>query len=99
MGTRVAGERRQISIRLAEADIVLIDRAAGLRGQSRSEFIREAAVQTAEDTPVENRTVRLSPEGFAEFVAALEGPPVRVPEMLELLQRRAPWETTEGSKR
>ena len=33
-----------LSMRLPDTDIALIDRAAGLRGRSRTEFVREAAV-------------------------------------------------------
>ena len=46
----VNGDRKKclISMRLPEADIAMIDRAAGLRGRSRTEFVREAAVRAAE---------------------------------------------------
>ena len=37
-----------LSMRLPEADIAVIDRAAALRGRSRTDFVREAAVRAAE---------------------------------------------------
>jgi len=81
-----------ISMRLPEADIAMIDRAAGLRGRSRTDFVREAAVRAAEDVLLEHRLIRMSPEGFAAFMAALSAPAAPVPEMVELAGRPAPWE-------
>lgn len=81
-----------ISMRLPEADIAMIDRAAGLRGRSRTDFVREAAVRAAEDVLMENRLIRMSPEGFADFMAVLSRPATPAPEMVELAKRPAPWE-------
>ncbi len=87
-------ERRDhpLSMRLAEADISIIDRAAGLRGRSRTEFIREAAVRAAEETIMEQAPIRMSRDGFDAFVAALSAPPTAVPQLVEVLARKAPWE-------
>ena len=49
-----------LSMRLPEADVAVIDRAAALRGRSRTDFVREAAVRAAEAAP--------------EMVAALKRP-------------------------
>jgi uncharacterized protein (DUF1778 family) len=38
-----------LSMRLPEADIAVSDRAARLRGRSRTDFVRDAAVRGAED--------------------------------------------------
>jgi uncharacterized protein (DUF1778 family) len=81
-----------LSMRLPDADLAIIDRAASLRGRSRTEFVRDAAVRAAEEALMENVVVRMSAEGFADFSAALESPARPVPEMVELLGRRAPWE-------
>lgn len=87
-------ERKEspLSMRLPEADIAMIDRAAGLRGHSRTQFVRDAAVRAAEEVLMETTLLRMSPDGFEAFVAALSAPPVAVPEMVEVLRRRAPWE-------
>ncbi len=82
-----------LSMRLPQADIAIIDRAAGLRGRSRTEFVRDAAVRAAEAVVMETALVRMSPEGFATFVAAISAPAVVVPEIVDLVGRRAPWET------
>jgi len=82
-----------LSMRLAETDIALIDRAAGLRGRSRTEFVRDAAVRAAEEVVLDSLLLRMSPEGFDDFMAALTAPPQAVPSLVALLRRRAPWET------
>ena len=53
-----------LSMRIPEADLAIIDRAAQLRGRSRTDFMREAAVRAAEATLMENTPIRMSPEGF-----------------------------------
>ena len=81
-----------LSMRLPEADIAIIDRAAGLRGRSRTDFIREAAVRAAEDVLMENTLIRMSSQGFKAFLRAITGPAKPVPEMVELAHRPPPWE-------
>lgn len=95
------GERKEypISMRLPEADLAMIDRAASLRGRSRTDFVRDAAVRAAEEVVMENQLIRMSPEGFADFMDVLSRPAVVVPEMLELAQRPAPWESGYVKKR
>lgn len=99
MTTRAERKEHPISMRLPEADVAMIDRAAGLRGRSRTDFVREAAVRAAEDVLMANRLIRMSPEGFSEFMAALSGPASPVPEMVELAKRPAPWEPGYIAKR
>lgn len=85
-----------LSMRLPEADVALIDRAANLRGRSRTDFVREAAVRAAEDVLMESAPIRMSPTGFKAFMEALAKPAAAVPEMTEVLRRKAPWETDAG---
>jgi uncharacterized protein (DUF1778 family) len=93
-----AVERKEhpLSMRLPETDIAIIDRAAALRGRPRTDFVRDAAVRAAEEVLMETIPIRMSPAGFKAFMAALSGP---APEMIELFQRTAPWETTGSDKR
>jgi uncharacterized protein (DUF1778 family) len=97
----MVAERKEhpISMRLPEADIAMIDRAAGLRGRSRTEFVRDAAVRAAEDVLMESRLIRMSPEGFDAFMAALSGPATPVAEIVETVRRPAPWESDAAFRR
>ncbi len=81
-----------LSMRLPEADIAVIDRAASLRGRSRTEFVRDAAVRAAEEVVMEQALVRMSADGFASFIAAVTAPAAPVPALVALFGRRAPWE-------
>ncbi len=87
-----------LSMRLSDADIAIIDRAASLLGRSRTELMRDAAVRAAEEVIMENTVIRMSPEGFTAFVELLDRPAKPVPEMVELLKRPAPWETMSSSE-
>ena len=90
--TAAAGRKEHpLSMRLPAADLALIDRAAGARGRSRTDFVRDAAVRAAEEVLMEMALVRMSDEGFAAFMAALSAPASAVPEMVETVKRPAPW--------
>jgi uncharacterized protein (DUF1778 family) len=93
MSRGVERKEHPLSMRLPVADIAIIDRAATLRGRSRTEFVRDAAVRAAEDVLMETAPIRMSPAGFKAFTAAVSGPATAVPEMVELFRRTAPWET------
>jgi uncharacterized protein (DUF1778 family) len=82
-------------MRLGEADIAIIDRAAALRGRSRTDFVRTAAVQAAEEVLLERALIRMSSGGFAAFRNAIDAPAAPVEAMVDLLQRPAPWEREE----
>ncbi len=83
-----------LSMRLPEADVAVIDRAAALRGRSRTDFVREAAVRAAEAALLENGPLRMSEKGFAAFMAAISAPAEAAPEMVAALKRRAPWDSS-----
>jgi len=87
-----------LSMRLPRADISLIDRAATLRGRSRTDFVRDAAVRAAEEVLLDNLPIRMSARGFAAFTQALAAPARPVPELIDLLKRRAPWEVGGGQR-
>ena len=99
MTSKAERKEHPISMRLPEADIAMIDRAAGLRGRSRTDFVRDAAVRAAEEVLMEHRLIRMTPEGFADFMSALSAPAGSVPEMVELMRRPAPWEPGDVAKR
>jgi uncharacterized protein (DUF1778 family) len=98
MGQRPDRKVHPLSMRLPESDVAVIDRAAALRGRSRTDFGREAAVRAAEEALLEDRPVRMSEEGFAAFLSAIAAPAEAAPEMVAILKRQAPWDAspTEG---
>ncbi|MEZ5737824.1 MAG: hypothetical protein R3E09_18830 [Novosphingobium sp.] len=48
---------------------------------------------------MEPEPIRMSLEGFGHFVNVLSRPPAPVPEMVDLLRRRAPWELQREAER
>jgi uncharacterized protein (DUF1778 family) len=84
-------------MRLPEDDIAIIDRAADLRGRSRTDFVREAAVRAAEEVVMESALIRMSPRAFGAFMSAISGEPVAPAQMVELFKRKPPWDR-EGEK-
>jgi uncharacterized protein (DUF1778 family) len=98
MSSAAKRKEHPLSMRLPAADIAMIDRAASLRGRSRTDFVREAAVRAAEEVLMENVLLRMSEDGFAAFMAAVSAPGAPVIEMVELFGRKAPWDS-EAAKR
>ena len=92
MARTIERKEHPLSMRLPEADIAIIDRAAAMRGRSRTDFMRDASVRAAEDVVMDTAPVRMSPAGFKAFTAALSGPATAVPELTDLFRRAAPWE-------
>ena len=68
MATTVERKEYPISMRLPEADVAMIDRAASLRGRSRTDFVRDAAVRAAEDVLMENRLIQIGRASCRERV-------------------------------
>lgn len=92
MSTGAAKRDVAVSMRFREQDIDIIDRGAELAGVSRSEFVRQAAVQEAQLAILNETVIRVSPEAYEEFIRVLEGPIREMPEKLaERLARPAPW--------
>ncbi len=92
MAADVGRKEYPISMRMPAADVAMSDLAASLRGRSRTDFVREAAVCAAEEVLMDQGLIRMSPEGFADFMGILSPPAAPVPEMVEMASRPAPWE-------
>jgi uncharacterized protein (DUF1778 family) len=70
----------------------LIDRAAGLTGKNRTDFVLNAARQAAEDALLDRTVFAVSPKAYAEFLARLDAPPRPNARLRRSLQTAAPWE-------
>lgn len=93
--TRTAAKpRREITINLRATPQTrdIIDRAAALKGQTRSQFMLDSARQHAEDVVLDQRHFVLNERDFAKFMALLDNPPPAGPRLKKLLADKAPWE-------
>jgi len=59
----------------------------------------DAAVRAVEDAPMKDRSICMSPQGFAQFMEVLSAPAATIPEMVDLARRPAPWEAGHATKR
>lgn len=81
-----------VSMRFRDDDLDIIDRGAELSRLSRTEFVRRAALHEAQIAILNETVVRLAPEAFEQFVAAIDAPTATIPAKLhERLSRKAPW--------
>ncbi len=92
MMTATTRKEHPLSIRLPAADIDIIDRASKLKGRSRTDFMRDAAVREAEATILDSVLIKMTEAGFKSFVEAIESAGKPVPEFVEVMKRAAPWE-------
>lgn len=66
---------RPVNLRIREDVRRVIDRAASLRGQTRSEFMIDAAYRAAEDTLLDPTLVRVDADSYRHCLAVLDQPP------------------------
>lgn len=86
------GQPVSINIRARTRQRDLIDRAAGLLGRSRSDFMLEAACQRAEDVLLDQAFFTIDAGTFAKFQRMLDQPLPPTDKLRRLLKTRAPWE-------
>lgn len=87
-------QRRGVTINLrASAHLRdLIDRAAAVLGQNRSEFMLDSARLRAEDVLLDQKLFSLDEEQYQNFLNLLDEPPKPTEELRKLLSAKAPWE-------
>ena len=78
-------------MRIAARTRRLIDDAAAVLGQTRTEFMVESARRQAIDVLLDRRLFTLAPEGYDAFVQALDTPPAPGPKLRVLARRASTW--------
>ncbi len=66
---------KPVNLRVREDVRRVIDRAASLRGKTRSEFMIDAAYRAAEETLLDQTLVRVDADSFKHYLAVLDQPP------------------------
>lgn len=66
---------RAVNLRIREDVRAVIDRAAGLRGKSRSDFMIDAAYRAAEDTLLDQTLIKVDAETYRRYLEVLDNPP------------------------
>ena len=70
----------------------LIDRASTTLDKTVTEFLLESARLRAIDVLLDQRLLQLDEAASEAFAAALDNPPLPVPELRRLFKSSAPWE-------
>ena len=81
-----------INIRVSPETLGVIDRAAGLFGKTRTDFILDAVRKAAEDALLDQRLFVMDSGEWEEFQAALDAPAALNPKLEVLLARKPIWE-------
>jgi uncharacterized protein (DUF1778 family) len=80
-----------INLRADEATRTLIDNAANLLGQNRTDFMLTCARVRAQEVLLSQTQFVLSDEAWDAFQADLEAPAVPTPELIALMSRTPLW--------
>lgn len=74
MEPTASARTRRIEIRMTDEERDLEQAAAATRGQTLSEFVRQAARREAEQVLAERTSIALNPQEATRFLAALDDP-------------------------
>jgi uncharacterized protein (DUF1778 family) len=90
----VQRQRRGVTINLRAPAYLrdLIDKAAAVIGQNRSEFMLDSARRRAEDILLDQTLFVLDEARYKAFINLLDEPPRPTEELKKLLAKKAPWE-------
>ena len=81
----------QVNIRTSSERLAIIDRAAAIRGVSRTEFMLESSEMAAIEISNERTVIALDNEAWDDFVAALHPPVELDPEVRVRFTRPPQW--------
>jgi uncharacterized protein (DUF1778 family) len=84
--------RDTLNLRIRPEERGLIDLAAKTKGQTRTDFILEAARRAAEEALLDQSLLRVSPEAYDAFLARLDAPPQPNERLRKTMQVPPPWE-------
>jgi uncharacterized protein (DUF1778 family) len=86
--------RETLNMRIKPDERALIDRAARARGQTRTDFILEAARRAAEEALLDRTLITVSEDAYRKFLARLDAPPNPNARLRKTMRTRAPWDKT-----
>lgn len=88
----MANKTAPINMRVEPSVRNIIDAAANLLKIDRTVFIQQAALSKAREIISDQRDFTLSDEAFVAFESALDKAPKTNEGMVDLLNRKSPWE-------
>lgn len=82
----------QVNFRMKDERLALIDRAAAIRGVTRTEFVLRSSETAAIEVLSERPIIALADEAYDAFIAALDAPVETNDRLRKLLARTPLWE-------
>lgn len=82
---------KPVNLRIREDVRVLIDRAAKIRGKTRSDFMIDAAYRAAEDTLLDQTLVQVDADSYRHYLDILDRPP-NSDGFARLMNAPKPWQ-------
>lgn len=91
MDTSIKRKETPVSMRFREDDLAVIDRGALALGLTRTELMRRAALQEAQQAILNEQFIRLSPKAYGDFLKMISAAPSAAPsKVVERLRRGRP---------
>ncbi|MHB8248442.1 MAG: type II toxin-antitoxin system TacA family antitoxin [Acidithiobacillus sp.] len=91
--TITSPKRETLNLRIKPDERNLIDRAAAVRGKTRTDFVLEAAKMAAEEALLDQTVILADPDAYAAFLARLDLPPQPNERLRKTMQTPPPWES------
>ncbi|MCY3755689.1 MAG: DUF1778 domain-containing protein [Alphaproteobacteria bacterium] len=82
----------QVNFRMSDERLAVIDRAAAVRGVTRTEFVLGASEAAAIETLNERPAIILDEEAWDAFTAALDAPVEPDPAVKDRFAQRPQWD-------
>lgn len=82
----------RVNFRMKDERLARIDRAAAIRGVTRTEFVLRSSEAAAIEMLNERPVIALDDEAYAAFAAALDAPVAPNNRLQELFGRRPRWQ-------
>ena len=82
----------QVNFRMSSERLAVIDRAAAIRGVSRTEFVLRSSEAAAIEVLNERPVIALGDEAWDDFIAALDAPVEIDPAVKTRYARRPQWD-------
>ena len=91
-----AARRQTLNIRIKVDERALIDRAAALSGQTRTDFVLAAARSAAEAALLDRAVFSVNAAAYRQFLAKLDAKPRPNARLRKTMQTASPWEEVDG---
>ena len=82
----------QVNFRMSTERLALIDRAAAIRGVTRTEFVLRSSEAAAIEILNERPVIALDDEAWDDFIEALDAPVEQDPAVKERYARTPQWD-------